>query len=577
MRRYFFILLLVVGVCTTTIPSSASAVCYGGRELDANGVDTGPCTTPAPSASPSNGGIFGCTAPGATSIGSTAAIGGTYVPVFDAAVALNTGVIAYKECVLRPTVNKQKQYATAAMSSDNYRMLSQGRDDPYTSGQQQNPFWVKNYGTELGGVSKKAADDSLLAIYNASQSGNGLNKAFVRDVVTTLNRSYAMTTNAPQSALACSYQGDLSAVLAGQTKDVWGGLSALIDPACSPYSAYVLAQSERDSRIAAAQTEWQTRLNWNNGIYDSVDRDGNVVVPGIFLNAIGTQSLTSGFRQMENADDIGEMVGALFANIGNTLLRSPASVASVQTAYDQAVKEAGNNARSQYTSTALNNLQTMLRDEQQYNEILAQEATTLKNAVDQLHAEEKACWEKIVPKVCPDGVTSSASGNTCKSASGATLTVATSTEFSDAAIAKAKIQPMADKLAVAADVSTQNLTTLNSLIAGVQSSDSAIYNAAFKNLEIILNFTPSPLHTQSTVSQEQENLRAIQEYFLGPSSGGTGFTGQTINAWKGNGVDQFGSAVPNAVAWDGTTDPGIGWCNVTKPSTIDQWVTKWTP
>ena len=558
MTRYLLIICLTMASFTTFVPTAA-AYCYDGKDTETRE----PCTATATTPAPRGGGIFSCSAPGATSIASTVAIGGTYVPVFDSAVALNTGVLTYKECILHEVINQQKQAATLAMSSNNYKLISQGRDG--------NPMWVVRYGNELGKVSEQA-------YVNAFQSEllSKLNPAFQNPVKTALLRNRQMTTQAPQNALACSYQGDLKAALDGRPDDLYAALGALIDPACSPYSAYMLSQSQLDSRVAAAQTEWVNRLNWNNGIYDERDANGNVVVPGIFLNAIGTQSLTSGFRQLENADDIGELVGPLFAGIGSRILSNPASVASIQTAYDQAIQEQTASLLNSYVSTALNNLYKILGDEQQYNDILAQTADVLTNSINQLRTSEKACWELIVPKVCTG---SSLSGNTCESGEGATLTVATSTAFSDIVISKAGMGPAADALKAAVDTSNANIATLNSLIASVQSADATTRNTAFANLDAIINANPPVLHTQSSITKAQEDLAAVQAQMLGTQGGSAGLVKQTQQAWAGDALDQYGSLVKSAVAWNGAMPPNgtdTGWCNINKQQTLDNWIQHWS-
>ena len=556
-HAYIFVLIVVLGA--SFAPSVTSAVCFNGHEIDANKNDVGPCTGNSAAPSTVGSGIFSCSAPGATSIASTVAIGGTYVPVFDSAVALNTGVLTYKECFLREVVNKQKQAATLAMINKNYELISTGRDG--------NPAWVVKYGSELNKVREKAFVEAF-----QSELLSKLNPAFQNPVKTALVRNYQMTTQAPQNSLACPYQGDLKAVLSGQTTDVWGGLSAMINPACSPYSAYVLSQSHLDSNVAAAENEWLNRLNWNNGIYDSRDAYGNVVVPGIFLNAIGTQSITSGFRQLENVDDIGEMIEPLFAGIGTTFLSSPSSVESIQKYLDQAVEQQSSSLLSSYVSTALTNLYKILNDEQQYNEILAQEADILTDSINKLRGSEKACWELVVQNVCASG----ASSTSCTGTSGGALTIATSTQFSDVAIAKAGIGTAADALTKAVDISNQNIITINSLIVGVQSTDATTRNTALANLDTIINAKPPVLNTQTTITKAQDDLLAIQAEMLGTQGGSVGFVKKTQQTWAGDAIDQYGSAVKSTIAWDGSIDPGTGWGNINKQSTLDQWAAKWS-
>src|SRR6185295_6764272 len=65
-------------------------------------------------------------------------------------------------------------------------------------------------------------------------------------------------------------------------------------------------------------------LDWGNGFYSVVDGDicngGKIQTPGIYVEEQGLQALTSGFRRVENANDIDQMVGALYAGLGTQTL-----------------------------------------------------------------------------------------------------------------------------------------------------------------------------------------------------------------------------------------------------------------
>ena len=73
-------------------------------------------------------GIFDCNLNGAyaMSVGSMAATGGVYVPVADATVELNTGILVYKECILREIIVRQREAATDAYQNKaSTRILNQ--------------------------------------------------------------------------------------------------------------------------------------------------------------------------------------------------------------------------------------------------------------------------------------------------------------------------------------------------------------------------------------------------------------------------------------------------------------------
>ena len=63
---------------------------------------------------------------------------------------------------------------------------------------------------------------------------------------------------------------------------------------------------------------------------------------------------------------------------------------------------------------------------------------------------------------------------------------------------------------------------------------------------------------------------------LGTLGGSVGFVKKTQQIWAGDAIDQYGSSLKGFNAWDGTIDPGTGWCNINKQSTLDQWTAKWS-
>ena len=577
MRHQFFVTLLLC----FAIPGLALAQ-DAGNVNDANtaaGTTAGAGTSGTPTASassdvsslavntPLSNGIYNCNKVGAEGVGATAATGGTYVPVADATVELNTGYLVYKECLLRPLVDSQRKNVTLAYLNNNLELFSKGRNG--------NPLWVVNYGNEQA----KVGDQAFVSAFQSSLLSN-LNSAFQNQVKTALVRNYQMTTQAPQNSLACPYQGDWKAVSTNPQQNFsYAALFAMGNPNCDPIYAYAAAQTQMNANVAAAQNAWLNQLNWNQGIYSKTDGNGNVTTPGIFLSAIGQQSITSGFRQLENSNDIGQMVGNLFAGLGSKLLSSSGGVPSVlasngSDAYlSQAMQQEQSGLVGQTAAIALQNLYQMLTWEQQYNDLLAQTASALTTSINQLRGSENACWALIIPKVCTD----TPSGTSCTGASGSKLTIATSTQFSDAAIAKAGISGAANALKASVDASNQNIVVLNSLIAAVQSADNATRNLALSNLDKIVNANPPVLHTQSSITQAQQDLANVQAQMQGAAGADAGFVKKTQQLWAGDGVDSFGAAVPGAVAWDGTIDPGTGWCNINKQATLDQWITKWTP
>jgi len=515
---------------------------------------------------PVGNGIFNCNPIGAESVGSRSAIGGTYVPVSDAAVTLNTGYLVYKECLLRPLVNAQRETLTSAYVANMFELLAKGKNG--------NPLWPVDYRKDVAQVR-----DAEFVNTVKSELLSKINPSLKNEVTTAAVRNYQMTTQDPQNSLACPYEGDLRAAVRNPTQNYSPDvLFALADPNCNAVWLYYQVKDRVAANGAAAQDEWLNRLNWNNGIYDKRDANGNVTTPGIFLAAAGEQAVTSGFRQLENANDIGQMVRSMFAGLTSKLLSTSGGIPSILASNGpdsylaQMMQQSQNGLLGNITTIALQNLYQILNWEQQYNDIQAQTANVLTTSINQIRGSENACWNLVIQKVC----TGSASSTSCTSESGTALTIATSTQFSDAAIAKAGIGAAATALKQAVDASNQNIVTINSLIAAIQSSDANARNTALANLDTIVNANPPVLHTQSSITKVQDDLASVQAQMLGSQGGSVGFVKKTQQIWAGDAIDQYGSAVKSAIAWDGSIDPGTGWCNINKQSTLDQWAAKWS-
>ena len=573
MTRSFFILSCVLSmlISLVALPAQADTCLSSGVTVDENGKLTGVCTPSASGTSntvtstPGNGGVYSCNAPASGSIGATSAIGGTYVPVADAAVELNTGILVYEECILRPLFNQQKQAATVAIASNNYQEISKGNNG--------NPRWLVNYGKESSDVAQQAVVDT----YNSGVYKT-INPAFQNQVTTAVLRNYQYITQQPQNALTCPYQGDWGAVINNPTQNFsWNAVFAAANPACDPVFAYTTAQEIRDANIGSYQSQWLNQLNWGRGLYSVTDNgkfNGNVVVPALFLDAVSTQSITSGFRQLENANDIGQMVGSFFSGIGSNLLSGPSSVASVQKAYSDAVKQQQGSLASSVVSAAQANLNKILAWEQQYNDLQEQMASVISDAILQLRGAENKCWDLIQQNVCSTSASSTTSGSgTCTGKSGATLTIATSTAFSNAVINSSNFATLASTLADRIDVSNQNLSTINTLITNVGSTDSATRNAALQQLDTIVAASPPVLHTQTNITQAQDELSSLKSAISDTTSG---LVEVAIHRWAGD--DTSGNT--GTLSWGGvlppTTSNDAGWCNINKQQTLDNWTSAWT-
>ncbi len=483
-------------------------------------------------------GIFGCNLTGSysMSVGSLSAVGGAYVPVNDAAVTLNTGYLVYKECVLRGVVNRMRESETAA--------LVQSITTAYQRGREGLPLFSQNLALEQ----RTTYDKTYVKAVEGSYL-NSIRPEYQNAVKRTLIQRYLQERNNPSQVLACP-----------QSSNYWERLGELsLNPACNQYMATVLAEAEIEGMASARWNNTLTRLGWDDGNYPvvTIDENGNeiVVTPGSIVGSNVQQALQSGFRQLENANDIDQMIGALFAGIStqvvsgvNGLMGLTQPTGSLGSYLQRVVAEAATGLRNQVGNLALQILGAAKQIEEQYLAVWKQIADLIARAAVSLREQEKACWDLVIQNVCASTPDSS---NKCTAQKDGTLTlkVATSTAFSDAATAT--LGASASSTAINIQVSENALLLINELIAQVSNtSDPATQQRALYRLdELALN---RRLHIKPDLDQAiatKDNISASMDRLVREVSD----------------------------AWQKSMDVSVGWCNVSSNTTAvrDYWTDKW--
>lgn len=503
-------------------------------------------------------GVFGCNLTGSysMSVGTLGAIGGAYVPVNDAAVTLNTGYLVYKECVLKEIVSNIRKAETAKTVAQTTRQFNAGRNG--------NPYFPVNLPKE---VEARGQEVMLNAIRNGRL--DALNPAFIDLIKQEVLRNYYAQTRNSSASLACSYAGSaeqLRSVLTG--KPVAGfslnDVLALADPNCIPLYAFNNANNLIMSDVAAGQQEMLTRLGWSNGIYgaEEVDEFGNrrTVTPGIFVGSTEQEALRAGFAQQQAANDIGQIVGSLFANVGIQLLNQNSGLlgltqgsAGTPSYLDRVVADASAGLRDSAINAALQILLAAREVETAY--IAAENATAraLMDYMAKLRAAEQMCWNILIPKVREAAGAANCAKNsdgteTCSTSDGTSIKIATSTAASQAVITS-QLGPLATTTASNNQASLAALNALDKLITDVTNSNSPnAQGIALSALDQLV--AQKVLHTQYDQKAAEGRLIDVQ------NSAGA-FVADTIKAWGDS------------------KDPNVGWCNVNNPALVASWANKW--
>lgn len=479
----------------------------------------------------------------AQSIGSQTARGSIYVPVADSATELNSGILVYKECILRVIADRGKEAVTASLIKLNQNAIQTGRGG--------SPLYVKNLGAE------RLAISDATVISTIQNSLNEISPSFRNSVQQYVARGYSLATRQPNSDLSCSFNN---------SSDFWGTIASNLNPACNQMGATILAYNKVMQTAAQAVADQEEQWNWNHGWYSVTDNaanplDRNILTPGTLVDAVATQGITSGFRQVENANDIGQMVGALFAGLGSQAITSASGLAGLSqpngnsTSYlQQVVNQAQSGLSSSVSNAASTVLQSALQVEQQYYQAVSSIATTLTQTIGTIRSQEATCWTGIINKVCTATSTPTTGSTTCMDATGNRIQIATSTVISQAVIT-AQIAPYASSTAVNLNASTQALSLITRLIQSVAGSNADAQSLAIQQLNSLVS--QHALHSSSditSITQTQQTIMTTTQNLIQ----------LTAQAWS--------TGAPNA---SNPYDPNSGWCNISDPNTITMWDRAW--
>ncbi|RJQ34924.1 hypothetical protein C4556_01435 [Candidatus Parcubacteria bacterium] len=483
-------------------------------------------------------GIFGCNQTGSYSmnVGALSAVGGVYVPVNDAAVTLNTGYLVYKECVLDGISKRMGESASTGL-------VNKGVTDVVT-GRNGGPLWPVDLAADV----KERSNQSRL---HSLESGffSDVHPALRNDVIRATTLDYQARTQDPTRMLTCPYSGDIRAVWENRSGDILNGLLALSNPACNPLGATILAQYQADTKDAAAVDEMAFRLTTAQGFYGIEEFNPETGryetrTPGSVVSGNLQQLLQSGFRQLENATEIDQMVGALFSGLSTQAISDSRGLIGLlqpslgQPSYlDQMAREASQGLRDSAINAALQILSAARQVETTYFNAMNAIASNLTQTINQLRSAETSCWALVVP-----------AAQAYANQNGFQITAATTTTASQQII-DSQISPLATTTVSNIARSQQALELINRLIAGITNTSSIeSQRLALQQLDSLV--AQGLLHNQYDAQQATQRREDVQTAMAT-------LVEDTI------------------VAWADSPDTNVGWCNVNNPEIGMIWAERW--
>lgn len=357
-------------------------------------------------------GIYGCTGASYGSVGMQGP-GGAHVPVFDDAVHDQERLLTYKECLLDGILNSMRETLISDIIKRVVRWANQGFEG--------NPSYVTNIPLHM---LERIADPEAERIISGAET-EILSGPFRRDVRVALAKTYATETRSPEKALECDLSDDeLEAISAGDFYGAGGWetfFTFTTDSSCNPLFAYYTAESRLKEAVDAEQRREQTILDWGSG-FRTVERDRDVdlgggqfaqtrriVTPGFMIAEHLKQTIGTGLRQSENADEIDEIVSALMSHIGVELLSDVEGFSGLsksfggQPAYiDRLAADSARRTRGNMTGAAASVINNTIRVETEYAQARQGSVAVLTQSKRQLETWENTCWGGIIDKAKED-------------------------------------------------------------------------------------------------------------------------------------------------------------------------------
>lgn len=483
-------------------------------------------------------------------VGTLTALGGTYVPVFDAAVTQNTGYLLYKECVLDGMVVKYRQEATAQISRAIINLVNTGDNGK--------PLFQTDPAEDRDMIMRRVYKEAVKN-YNTEQ----LLPVFRDKVVESFVNDYVTKTGTPQRPYSYSKESEDSVTRffsgAPNPGDTFGSLIAIgKNPANSPLFAKIKFQDYTDAVTAQRQADYQIQII--NGIKPTqalIQVDvGNgetidtwkTVTPAYQTGESLIQAVQTGFDQLQNASGVGEIVNSTFASLQTQILSSPQGLSGVSqpqagqefSFLDALVNIVSSIFGNSVANSALAIINSALVTEQEFYNYRFQAFNYLGGKRAEVLNAEKSCWINIEQAV--------------RSIAGATpITVATSTEFAGLALGNS-IDPLYAIASRDTQLSTTTISILLQLRENVTNSNSpSLQRIAISQIDALV--ANNSLHSQTDANNAKQSFTDIRST-VGPS------LDDTIAAWA-----------TTTTSSTGTTTRG--WCNTNDSVVVQSWFETW--
>ncbi|MBI4133726.1 hypothetical protein HY478_03865, partial [Candidatus Uhrbacteria bacterium] len=356
--------------------------------------------TPDPTTSPYEfrvEGVLGCNqiAGAMGSAGTMAAIGGVYVPVNDAAVTLNTGILVYMNCILNPLQTRIRDSVLGSLVKKQHVEIETGRNGN------------KLYAVSLPKERLAVTDRSTLTFLTGGPLDE-IDEEIRGPVQRFVARTYQEETRGP-AVPPCPYR-NMAKRIRNEDDDSIGTMLALSNPmACNPYFIGLNAKEANDRRNAQAIADMMTRLDWGRGYYDLTDNAEDPLAEVVLTPAVNIQEgyqQTLGLSQQAAVlmRQVGDGAAVALQNVVSAAL-GPGGIAGFAKSMagrpsylEQIAKETSQGVVGAAVNAALTILNAARQIEASYLAAMNAIAAKLTATINDIRQIERNCWNIVVPK-----------------------------------------------------------------------------------------------------------------------------------------------------------------------------------
>lgn len=356
-------------------------------------------------------GIYGC-----KGIGEVGPVGmqhaqGTFVPVSEEAIALNTFILVNKFCVLDGLNIRQREALVAGITRAALRQVNEGRQGQAKYA--QNPRAMQ-----------AQLRDEVMEKFMEHESLQKMCGPYRERVKRNLVQDYVNRTRKPDLGYACNFNGteeEMKALFSGDLENSgWGKFISSFSGGNNELSAFMNARDIANATVQEEQDRLAKELQWGNGFLSDrecrqvpvgngrYEEDCQIVTPGKVIADMTSFLVQTGHRQTEQADSIDELLGSFITNLQTEVLsgfgglQATTNNSNGSSYLDRAVDDAFGRARGETTNVGKDALQKALQTESDYNAVVKTTLALIDTTIGTLVQREDKCFTDMLEQAKKD-------------------------------------------------------------------------------------------------------------------------------------------------------------------------------